>query len=116
MVQWLAYWAAGHHLNVTEYRGRIYNLLGSMHRSLAFMMPRNRCFANRVLWRTDMKRLELILRGTRPSTYSRYGDSALEKLADEYMEKEEKRLKGNLAHVNYQLDEAATVSIVAGYG
>ncbi|KAF9053115.1 hypothetical protein BJ165DRAFT_1523845 [Panaeolus papilionaceus] len=47
MVQWLAYWAAGHHLN---------------------------------------------------------------------MEKEEKRLKGNLAHVNYQLDEAATVSIVAGNG
>ncbi|PPQ65654.1 hypothetical protein CVT24_011808 [Panaeolus cyanescens] len=116
LLEWLAYWAAGYHLNVTDYRTRIYSLLGSMHQLLHQIKPTNRRNADLALDALDMRRLELILRGTRPYPYTNYSDSALKRLAEEYWEHELDRLEQNLQSVGYELDDPNTVRLVAGAG
>ncbi|KAJ7622116.1 hypothetical protein FB45DRAFT_753430, partial [Roridomyces roridus] len=104
LVEWLAFCAAGWQASVTWYRTRIYNILRAMLRVLERVRPENLAAANSYLCGPEMRRVELLLRATRPSPKSIPEGKRLRELIDEYRIAETRKFEHRLQILQYNLD------------
>ncbi|KAF8994672.1 hypothetical protein BDQ17DRAFT_1412488 [Cyathus striatus] len=103
ILQWLAYWAAGWHVSVTQYKDKIYRLIIKMFSLLDKVKSANRTDLHFYLHDAGLRVAELL-----QSTKNR--DSSKDDL--ELM----KQMKQDLESVHYNLDSIPTVQLVCGPG
>ncbi|PIL33322.1 hypothetical protein GSI_04773 [Ganoderma sinense ZZ0214-1] len=111
LLHWLAYWAIGWQLTVTEYRDEIVAICAKMFALRTHLHPSNRAAVNtylRGLW-TTLSLLTLSL------TPAYLGDNIGERFRS-YVETEEQRLREKLETVQYVIDGFDTLSLITGQG
>ncbi|KAF5318871.1 hypothetical protein D9619_010941 [Psilocybe cf. subviscida] len=111
---WIAYWAAGWHYNIIDYRSKIYRVMQTLHLIAANVLPVNRKLTDLYMDSWDYYRIEGILRPIRllPQDVSR--DPPLAGLATAIATAHESRLKNNLEKLSYVLRSPADVALVIG--
>ncbi|KAJ7246139.1 hypothetical protein B0H12DRAFT_1126953 [Mycena haematopus] len=109
--EWLAFCAAGWHTSVTWYRTRIYNILRAMVRVLQHVRPENLQAASGYLAGPDMRRVELVLRGTRPTKQPALEGRKLRILTDQYQKEETAKFEARLETLKYKLDNYSIAAI-----
>ncbi|KAJ7617951.1 hypothetical protein FB45DRAFT_932998 [Roridomyces roridus] len=114
LLSWVAFWAAGWHATVTWYKNRIYVLLNAMLSLVRRVKSGNRQAADKYLYGSAMARVELLLRSTRSAPETAYDDLRLTKVADDFQEAEEKKLKDKLEGLVYELDDVDTIRLLTG--
>ncbi|KAF5325246.1 hypothetical protein D9619_010120 [Psilocybe cf. subviscida] len=114
LLEWIIYWAAAWHINVTEYRRKIYSIILEMHDLLPLVHPANYVIVDDYLDSYAVVYLEALLRSTKepPSNYRL--DSKLSDLAASYAVRHENLLKDNLDTISYSISSDADVTLVAG--
>ncbi|KAJ4481285.1 hypothetical protein J3R30DRAFT_3287521 [Lentinula aciculospora] len=107
-LQWLAYWAAGRHFTIWQYRQKIGAIILQMHKSLDDLLPTNRDIVNHYLlslWTVDQVLFQIIPCIEPP-------DGILtEKIAD-YINTEESIMEQKLAALNYEIDGPDTLGLI----
>lgn len=91
-------------------------LVQKMYRILEQVLPANRRMADEYLSDYSFDRLELLLRSTQSLSDTSQIDPNLSRVIEAYVASEEARLDLNLQSVAYEIDTAATVSLVTGPG
>ncbi|KAJ7622175.1 hypothetical protein FB45DRAFT_927147 [Roridomyces roridus] len=113
LLRWFAFWAAGWQLSVMWHRSRIYTLLRGMLTLVHRVKPANIQAANTYFSGPGIQCVELLLRSTRtPETGTQ--DPHLTKLAREFHDLEERRIKTQLEELRYKLDNIDTLRLVTG--
>ncbi|KAJ7608350.1 hypothetical protein FB45DRAFT_1010973 [Roridomyces roridus] len=113
LLRWFAFWAAGRQLSVMWHRRTIYTLLRGMLTLVHRVKPANIQAANAYFAGQGIQRVELLLRSTRtPETGIQ--DAHLTKLAREFHDLEERRIKTQLEELRYTLDNIDTLRLVTG--
>ncbi|KAF8970857.1 hypothetical protein BDZ97DRAFT_1407102 [Flammula alnicola] len=115
-LRWIAYWAEGWHINITNYRSKLYSIVQQMHNALLSAHPANRSYVDEYLNHPSFNRLEALLRSITPLPDNAHIDSKLTEIADSMTSLLERRLVLNLTEMSYILESPATVSLVAGTG
>jgi hypothetical protein len=102
------------HINVTEYRTKIYSILLEMHELLPLVHPGNYVIVDDYLDSYGILYVEALLRSTKelPSNYRL--DSKLSDLAVSYTAHHENILKKNLDTISFSISSHADVTLVAG--
>ncbi|TFK44065.1 hypothetical protein BDQ12DRAFT_593650, partial [Crucibulum laeve] len=113
---WIAYWAVGWQVSISQYKNKIYSLVQTMFSTLEHVLPSNRRAVDEYLFHTSFWRIELILRSTRSVNPKILSDPDLSRITESYARSEEERLESNLQDVSYELDTPATVSLITGVG
>ncbi|KDR73637.1 hypothetical protein GALMADRAFT_142100 [Galerina marginata CBS 339.88] len=116
LLQWIAYWAAGWHINLTDYRSKIYTILLQIYEALDFAHPANRAHLNSYFNHDAIRRVESLLRSTRPLSEHAPIDSRLTEIAKFIASVEEDRLLPNLKELSFTIKSAADVTLIAGSG
>ncbi|KAK7062151.1 hypothetical protein R3P38DRAFT_2495366 [Favolaschia claudopus] len=109
--KWLSFWAIGWHQSMTQYAGKIRELLAKMF-SLRFHVLQ----ANQV---SVDKYLDTIYEGVttlHSALNPCYVNLSLQERFKSYVEAEEARLRGNLEAVSFDIDATNTLSLVTGPG
>ncbi|KAF5325414.1 hypothetical protein D9619_010009 [Psilocybe cf. subviscida] len=88
LLQWMAYWAAGWHINVIHYRDRIYDLLIQMHEALPLIHFANRALVDQYLDSDPLAKIEGVLRFTKDVGMEE-NDDILKQHATQYREIQE---------------------------
>ncbi|KAF5372882.1 hypothetical protein D9758_001516 [Tetrapyrgos nigripes] len=114
--QWIAYWAAGWHLGIDNYRRKIYQLIQEMMIASKKIHPSNRRYVHEYLAHDTFNRIEQLLRSTKPASHDIRGDINLMKLTEAFIDFEEQRLDERLQGVAYEIDAVSTVSLLTGTG
>ncbi|KAF5325408.1 hypothetical protein D9619_010005 [Psilocybe cf. subviscida] len=112
LLQWMVYWAAGWHINITQYRDKIYDILVQMHELLPSLHPANRVYVDEYLNGYSMDTIEGILRSTKSVTDGQ--QSQIAELAQFYTDTQETALRTNLKEVSYVISSVADATLVAG--
>ncbi|KAF5325410.1 hypothetical protein D9619_010003 [Psilocybe cf. subviscida] len=112
LLQWMVYWAAGWHINITKYRDKIYDILVQMHELLPSLHPANRVYVDEYLDGYTMETIESILRSTKSVTDGQH--SQIAELAQVYADAQEAALRTNLEEVSYVISSVADATLVAG--
>ncbi|KAF8882713.1 hypothetical protein BD779DRAFT_1674866 [Infundibulicybe gibba] len=112
LLQWIAYWAAGWHLSVSDYKNRIYILVKRLFSLVEDVLPANRNIANASLFDPCFWRLERLLHSTHSVSDAVSTHPELARIIKQYNEYEESRLDASLQSIGYELDTAATVALV----
>ncbi|KAF5325407.1 hypothetical protein D9619_010006 [Psilocybe cf. subviscida] len=112
LLQWMVYWAAGWHINITQYRDKIYDILVQMHEILPSLHPANRVYVDHYLDGNSIGTIEGILRSTKSVTHAQHGQIA--ELAQFYADAQETALRTNLQEVSYLISSVADATLVAG--
>ncbi|KAF8882715.1 hypothetical protein BD779DRAFT_1674867 [Infundibulicybe gibba] len=116
LLQWIAYWAAGWHLSVSDYKNRIYILVKKLFSLVEDVLPANKNIANASLHSPCFWGLERLLRSTQSISDAISIRPELVNITKQYNEYEESRLEANLQSIRYELDTAATVALITGPG
>ncbi|KAF8647842.1 hypothetical protein AX16_006510 [Volvariella volvacea WC 439] len=116
LLQWLAYWAAGWHVSVSDYKNKIYVTIQQILELVDKVLSSNRRLLDEYLNQEVIARLELLLRSTQPVTENVHLDPQLHKLIQAFDAGEEERLTTNLSSVGYEIDSIETVTLVTGPG
>ncbi|KAJ6505315.1 hypothetical protein C8R45DRAFT_861071 [Mycena sanguinolenta] len=114
LLQWLAFCAAGWHTSVTWYRTRIYNILSAMITAMQYVKPSNLQAANSYLTGLPMRRVELLLRATRPTAHPALEGTPLRRITDEYQINETKKFARRLDDQSYVLDNNTIQLVTKG--
>ncbi|KAF8996979.1 hypothetical protein BDQ17DRAFT_1429337 [Cyathus striatus] len=115
LAQWIAYWAAGWHISISQYKFKIYRAIRKMFELLCKIRPDNRILFHCYLQHNSILKLEALLRSTKHCDEVT-DDPELMKLVRTTMEQDEIRLKKNLEPIRYKLDSPTTVRLVCGTG
>lgn len=104
----------GWHVNITQYRNKIYDTLVHMHELLPSLHPANRVFVDAYLNGYCMDTIEGILRSTKSVTDCNSQQSQITTLAQFYADAQETALRTNLKEVSYVISSVADATLVAG--
>ncbi|RPD53442.1 hypothetical protein L226DRAFT_516920 [Lentinus tigrinus ALCF2SS1-7] len=109
LLHWLAYWAVGWQLSMTEYKRKIQNLLGGIQRSLETVRAPNRAFVSRYLSvvKRLVDRMTLQFQGNAENI-------ALLPRFQAYIHQEEAQLREALEIAKYDIDALDTLALVNG--
>ncbi|KAK7043094.1 hypothetical protein VNI00_008448 [Paramarasmius palmivorus] len=113
---WIAYWAAGWHPSIDQYKHHIYRLVQDMIKCARRTLPENRRVVDQYLAHQNFDRIELLLRSTRSLSHTFTADRYLSEAIDTYTNAEQKRLERALEHMAYEIDTPEVVSLVTGPG
>ncbi|KAH9856040.1 hypothetical protein C2E23DRAFT_563914 [Lenzites betulinus] len=108
LLRWLAYWACGWQISMTEYRRKIYALLGDMERLSTSLRARGDAAA---IYMSEVKYLVLNMTAyfsedTQPPLLLRHFHT--------YIDQEEERIRYGLETVKYDLADLDTLAIISG--
>ncbi|GAW07240.1 hypothetical protein LENED_009217 [Lentinula edodes] len=109
-LQWLAYWAAGRHFTIWQYRQKIGAIILQMFKSVEDLIPTNRDIVNHYLlglWAVDQVLCQIV-----PCTEPPDGILA-EKIAS-YTHTEEDIMEQKLKALNYEIDGPDTLGLIIG--
>ncbi|KAI1785580.1 hypothetical protein LXA43DRAFT_1037408 [Ganoderma leucocontextum] len=111
LLHWLAYWAVGHQMSMSDYAGKIDVLLAKMFALKGNVLPANRNAMEQYLYyvwtivtmlTTAFRRVEV--------------DEQLLQRFEDYTRAEEKRLSENLKTAKYDIDAQDTLDLIRGPG
>lgn len=105
---------AGWHLNIVDYRERIYDILVRMHEAVPTLHPANSVFVAEYLDSDPIQCVEGLLRFTQDVQDMRSGQ--LNPLASSYASFEEINIKNKLEAATYILASDADANLVGGAG
>jgi hypothetical protein len=103
----------GWHINITQYREKIYDILVQMHELLPSLHPANRVYVDEYLNGYSVQNIEGILRSTKSVTDGQH-NSQITELAQFYADAQESALRTNLKEVSYVISSVADATLVAG--
>ncbi|KAE9390394.1 hypothetical protein BT96DRAFT_865607 [Gymnopus androsaceus JB14] len=109
-LQWLAYWAAGRHFTIWQYRQKIGAIILHMFRALEDLLPTNRAVVDHYL--LNVPNVEQVLGRILPCTEQPEGIFA-EKIAA-YTRTEESIMAQKLNALNYEIDGPDTLGLIIG--
>ncbi|KAJ4475478.1 hypothetical protein J3R30DRAFT_3375675 [Lentinula aciculospora] len=123
---WIAYWAAGWQVGLTQYKAKIHAVIREMYKIIDYdtraespqdkrALRANRKLIDQYLDDDVFHRIDLLLRSLHPAK-TRVQDAKLKQVIDFYISSEQIRLEGYLAGVAYDIDTPATVPLVTGPG
>ena len=102
------------HLNVAEYRRKIYSSLLEMHDLLPLVHPANCVVVDDYLDSYGILYVEALLRSTKELPTNYQFDSRLSDLAASYVRRHENILKNNLDTISFSISSDADVNLVTG--
>ncbi|KAF8529739.1 hypothetical protein BU17DRAFT_79839 [Hysterangium stoloniferum] len=108
---WIAYWAVGWHMTLTEYSSKIRELIGKMFAILPNIKSENLSFVNDYLGKVCQRVTTL-----QASVNFSYRNEVLQARFQSYVDAEEERLRKNLQEVAYDIDAMNTLVLVTGPG
>ncbi|KAI0820569.1 hypothetical protein BC628DRAFT_1329894 [Trametes gibbosa] len=111
LLHWMAYWAIGWQMTMTRYATDINNILDKMFAVKAHILPANRRFVEQyldVVWSPITE----LTTGFRPIERN----DVVEDRFRSYVDAEEKRLRGALEDISYDIDAADILQLVTGPG
>nr|GAT44916.1 predicted protein [Mycena chlorophos] len=109
--RWIAYWAVGHYQTLRYYANEIKEIFAKMFAILPHIHPENKSAVNRYLKDLDKNVLQLMV------PFGKGGINAkLQAQFQSYVSSEEERIRGNLEAIEYDIDDFATMELVAGEG
>ncbi|KAJ6593779.1 hypothetical protein B0H19DRAFT_34811 [Mycena capillaripes] len=111
LTHWTAFWAIGFHQSMSIYATKIREVIAKMFALRTRVLPANRTAVNSYL-ESIYQGVTSLESGLAPC----YVNEALQEKFNLFVEAEEARLRGNLEAVDYDLDAAATVTLVTGEG
>lgn len=110
---WIAYWAVGWRVTMTQYRDKIHVLLAQMFALRPRLLPENRNSAEHYLKAVWQSTVELTLAFKSEDLSS--NDVPLSRFTP-YAQYEEDRIRRNLSDIKFDIDALDTVYVVAGRG
>ncbi|KAI0668784.1 hypothetical protein C8Q78DRAFT_1081152 [Trametes maxima] len=111
LLHWMAYWAVGWQMTMTDYAAKIDNILGKMFAVKSHVLPANRRSVDQYLDSVWSPITELTTGFRRAER-----NDVLEERFESYVTSEENRLRDALAGVRYDIDAADTLQLVTGPG
>ncbi|KAF8912168.1 hypothetical protein CPB84DRAFT_1957799 [Gymnopilus junonius] len=114
VLHWIAYWAAGWHINLTNYKDKIYSVLHHMLQAIDSIHPANRAFADYYFNANILRRVEALVRSIKPIPVNTSKDSKLSEMAESMASLQEKRLLANLQEVSFIIKSTSDVRLIAG--
>jgi len=114
LLHWIAYWAKGWEICLSQYKNKIFLILKEMITANDSVLTENRYYIESYLRNYTITGIEQILRSTKTeSDYSHICPELIE-LTEAYVATEEERLQKNLERIGYDIDGATTVSLITG--
>ncbi|KAF5325270.1 hypothetical protein D9619_009984 [Psilocybe cf. subviscida] len=114
LLQWMVYWAAGWHLNIVDYREKIYDILVQMHEAVPAIHTANSVWVASYLDCYPIQCIEGLLRSTLDVQDKR--NSQLSELAEFYANIQQSSIKSKLEAASYKLASEADACLVGGTG
>ncbi|KAF9551230.1 hypothetical protein CPC08DRAFT_729061 [Agrocybe pediades] len=114
LLHWIAYWAAGWHINLTYYYHKIYTTMIEMHESLEFFHPANRSYVEIYLNYYYFLAIEGVLRSIKVLPDDARHEPNLVEIAENIRNLQEQRLSANLNEISFLLDSPENIRLVAG--
>ncbi|KAF4609988.1 hypothetical protein D9613_010358 [Agrocybe pediades] len=114
LLHWIAYWAAGWHINLTYYYHKIYTTMIEMHESLEFVHPANRSYVEIYLNYYYFLAIEGVLRSIKVLPDDARHEPKLVEIAENIRNLQEQRLSANLNEISFLLESPENVRLVAG--
>ncbi|KAF7319402.1 VPS13 domain-containing protein [Mycena chlorophos] len=111
IARWIAYWSIGHHQTMLSYAEKINEILTKMFAIRPHILPANKQAANSYLENVYIGVYSLV-----GSLEKRMINTGIQAKFESYVTQEEERIRLNLESVKYDLDDSATLALVAGEG
>ncbi|KXN91180.1 hypothetical protein AN958_02747 [Leucoagaricus sp. SymC.cos] len=116
LLHWIAFWAKGWEISLADYKNKIFLVLKEMDRLHHQVLKENRYHVDSYLCNDSICGIELLLRSTKTSKDYTQIPHELSSLTEFYTRKEEDKLRLNLENIRYDMDSAATVTLITGPG
>ncbi|KIJ51036.1 hypothetical protein M422DRAFT_27114 [Sphaerobolus stellatus SS14] len=116
LLQRLSYWAVGWHLNISDYKAKIYGFLKDIYTIIPLVRPVNRGILHDYFDLPAIYRLEALLGCTTPFPKNIRVTPELEKLRDTFAVEEEFRMHHALERLSYVIDSTPTINLITGPG
>ncbi|KAJ8088905.1 hypothetical protein PM082_014151 [Marasmius tenuissimus] len=111
LLQWLAYWASGRQLTITQYRTQICDVLRDMHvLQRTHVLPLNQSSVDHYL--DGMKILDRVLTSVAQVPSDRLPAGELAERVEQYTSTEEKRMGRIMETLRYEIDGQDTIELI----
>ncbi|KAF9476107.1 hypothetical protein BDN70DRAFT_882808 [Pholiota conissans] len=114
LLSWVAYWAAGWHINLVNYQSRIYSILLQMHKALPSINVANRTYVNDFLSRNVFRRVEALCRSLKPLPSVSRQDSKLFSVANDVASWQLERLESSMSAMGFVIESAFMTTTISG--
>ncbi|KAF8883174.1 hypothetical protein CPB84DRAFT_1851026 [Gymnopilus junonius] len=114
LLHWMAYWAAGWHINLANYKKEIYSLLLEMHSLLPSIHVANRKLVHDYLDHDSLRRVEAMLRSIKPLPDTGRKDPKLGEIANLVASYQLQRLEKNLTDMGYFIESGMDATTIGG--
>ncbi|KAF9447894.1 hypothetical protein P691DRAFT_705890 [Macrolepiota fuliginosa MF-IS2] len=116
LLHWIAFWAKGWEMNLADYENKMFLILQEMDKLHQNVLKENRYYVDTYLRHYAITGIELVLRSVKTSKEYPQVCHELVSLTEAYAGGEEERLRKNLENIGYDMDSAATVTLITGPG
>ncbi|KDR79356.1 hypothetical protein GALMADRAFT_265823 [Galerina marginata CBS 339.88] len=116
LLHWIAYWAAGWHINITNYRTKLYSIMLEMHEVSASVHLVNRAYVGYYLNHDYFQWIEGLLRSIKPLPSDARKQPKLSEVAASMATLQEGRLLTNLKAMSFVIESPSDVNLIAGSG
>ncbi|KAH9480236.1 hypothetical protein JR316_0006834 [Psilocybe cubensis] len=116
LLHWIAYWAAGWHIDVTYYHSKIYAILVDMHKAFRTVLWANQPYVDDYLNSMAVLTLEGILRSIKPLPSTAEKEPKLMEIVERLRASREELILSNLKEMSYLLQSPADVAVIVGSG
>ncbi|PPQ91056.1 hypothetical protein CVT25_013909, partial [Psilocybe cyanescens] len=114
LLHWIAYWAAGWHINITKYQKDIYTVLLQISDIAPHVLTTNRVYVDDYLDVPVLTRLDALLRSIRPVPENAKKDHNLIEVANTVASLQMERLKMNLSDMGHVIESSLDAVTIAG--
>ncbi|KAF9471040.1 hypothetical protein BDN70DRAFT_998755 [Pholiota conissans] len=114
LLHWIAYWAAGWHLNLVEYQKELYSILVQMHAAASSIHFANRAYVDDFLDHLVMRRIEALLRSIKGLPDISKRDPHLVTVANYVSSWQLERLRMNLGDMGFVIESSFVATTISG--
>ncbi|PPQ77943.1 hypothetical protein CVT25_015418 [Psilocybe cyanescens] len=112
LLHWIAYWAAGWHINLIQYQKAIYSILLQMNDILPQIHIANRVYVDDYLDDPNITRVEALLRSIKPLSETK--EPKLQEVANTVSSRQMARLRTNLSDMGHVIESQLDATTIAG--
>ncbi|KAH9474631.1 hypothetical protein JR316_0013095 [Psilocybe cubensis] len=112
LLHWIAYWAAGWHINLYMLQQAIYSTLLQMHQLLPQIHIANRIYVDDYLDNPVITRIEALLRSIKPLPEIK--EPKLQEIANTVSSRQMTRLRANLSDMGHVIETRMDATTIAG--
>ncbi|KDR77265.1 hypothetical protein GALMADRAFT_225374 [Galerina marginata CBS 339.88] len=114
LLHWIAYWAAGWHINLANQKREIYSVLLEMYDALPSIHVANRKLVDDYLDDHSLWRVEALLRSIKPLSDTGRKERKLLEIANTVASSQFERLKKNLEDMGYSIESGTDATTIGG--